>query len=209
MKNTFGLDGDQIKGSKTQFDRARAIATGKSPSLSKLGDALLAIDYLMAQGGFVECSKAEFAWTMGWTLGTGRDEKPDRRRVEDVCNLTRDQELFPEYGAALGGFVIAYAPSQGGMSLVDPTGEIPLHHLVHILLGDMQKQQAAKTINRRRQPTWRTAGDSATVNGDVELARLFYQAENEIATTGFVSDSVVGSCFKVARSRGLFESEAK
>lgn len=192
-----------IKDVPASYERAQAVARGRVPNLSILGCALQAINYLMEHDGFVECSKAEFAWKMGWIIGEGRDEKPNRRLVEDVCNLTRDQELFPEYQEALQGFVIAYAPSEGGMSLVDPTGDIPLHLLTHLLLGDLQKQQAMKTMNRRRLSMWRAAGDSATFGGDGELSRLFHQAENEINLQGFVSDSVTGSLFKVAATRGL------
>jgi hypothetical protein len=165
--------------------------------------AMQAIEKLMDSGGFISDTKAQFALRMGWTIPNGGKDEPDRRRVENICNLTRDQHEWPEIADMLGGYVIAYAPNQGGMSLIDPTGDMPLDHLTHILLGDLQKQQGIKTINRRRLPTWKTAGESAAAQGDNEMARLFWQAEGEINKAGFVSDSVIGDIFKAARVRDL------
>lgn len=164
-----------------------------------------AIDYLIGRDGFWEGSKGAFAEEMGWLK---RDGHPDRSLVEAVCNLTRDQERSPQYVRdQLAGFVVAYSPSQGGMTLIDPeSGEMPLQHYVHILVGDMQRQRQHMTENRRRLPTWKTAGKVAANGNDQALARLCWQAENEIDRSGFVDEHTVSEMFKVFRSRGLVAS---
>jgi hypothetical protein len=161
-----------------------------------------AIDFLIDRDGFWEGPKADFAKEMGWLKRNGY---PDRHLVEEVCNLTRDQERKPKYVRdQLAGFVVAYSPSQGGMTLIDPeSGEMPLQHYVHILVGDMQRQRQHMTENRRRLPTWKTAGKVAANGNDQELARLCWQAENEIDKSGFVDESTISDMFKVFRSRGL------
>jgi hypothetical protein len=165
-----------------------------------------AIELLIDQGGFVPDTKQQFALRMGWTIpGHGSIDKPNTRLVEDICNFTRDQAHHPGASEFLGGFVIAYAPTLGGISLVDPTGEIPLSHIVHQLAGDMHQQKSIKTINRRRLPMWHAAGESAMANDDRELARLFHQAEHDIKSTGFVSDVVLGDLFKALSARSLLE----
>jgi hypothetical protein len=170
-----------------------------------------AIECLIDHGGFVADSKAQFALRMGWTTrGTGGVDEPDRRMVENICNLTRDTAYdpteWPAAAEALAGYVIAYSPSIGGMTLIDPKGDLTLDHLTHILLGDLQKQKATKTINKRRLPSWKAAGDNAAAGGDLDMARLFWQAENEIKQTGFVSDQVIGQIFSTADSRGLLST---
>jgi hypothetical protein len=166
------------------------------------------IDFLMARDGFWEGSKAAFAEEMGWFR---RDGAPDREMVEAVCNLTRDQDQQPQYAQdQLAGFIVAYSPSQGGMTLLDPeSGEMPLQHYVHILAGDMQRQRQHMTENRRRLPTWKTAGRIAANGKDQDLARLCWQAENEIDRSGFVDDHTVSEMFKVFRTRGLVASSSK
>jgi hypothetical protein len=176
----------------------------KALNLTVLQKAIDAIEYLMQHGGFTDCTKAQFALKMGWVLRLRNDE-PDRRLVEDVCNLTRDQDQYPVAAETLGGYVISYAPSRGGMLLIDPTGEQPLHHQLHMLTGDLQKQQMIKTMNRRRLPTWKAAGEAASNTDDRELARLLWQAENEISSTGFVSDSLIAQFFQAMRTRSVLE----
>lgn len=170
-----------------------------------------AIDALMEHGGFIADSKAQFALRMGWVKpGVGGVDEPDRRLVEDVCNLTRDlahdPQAWPEAADLLAGYVIAYAPNSGGMTLIDPDGDQPLHHLTHILLGDLQKQQQIKTINRRRLPSWSAAAQNAFNAGDFDLARLFSQSEDQIKRIGFVEDQTINAIFQVADSRGLLRA---
>src|SRR5437870_1873477 len=72
------------------------------------------IDFLIGRDGFWEGPKAAFAHQMGWFK---RDGSPDRHLVEEICNLTRDQEREPPYvREQLAGFVVAYSPNQGGMT---------------------------------------------------------------------------------------------
>lgn len=167
-----------------------------------------AIEFLMDRGGFFPYSKNQFALVMGERFGRAwlmMDDGPDRRLVEDVCNLTRDQFQDPMVELVLGGYVVSYSPSQGGMTLVDPTGEQPLDHLVHMLTGDLQRDQAIRTQLRRRLPTWKTAGANAAKNDDNELARLCWQIESEIDGTGHVSETLQAQWFQMMRVRGLFE----
>jgi hypothetical protein len=171
-------------------------------SVRTLLDAEKARDFLIDRGGFWAGTKAQFAFAMDWVT---RENDPDRRRVEEVCNLTRDQEhLAPHVQETIGGFVIAYSPSQGGMVLIDPAGDdMPVEHYMHILAGDIARQQQHKTENRRRLPTWKKAGQAAANSGDHELARLCWQAEHEIDKTGFTSDTLHSDYFKVLIARGF------
>lgn len=172
------------------------------PSDGLVRAAQKAIEYLIDHDGFVECTKQQFGLIMGWHFRDGNRDKGNERYVQDVCNVTRDQDKWPEVAEALGGYVVSYAPNKGGLSLVDPTGELPLEHLVHILVGDIQKQQGIKTTNRRRLPTWKALGSSAFNAGDQELSRLAFQAEQDIDSTGFVGESLVVALHKVVASRG-------
>ncbi|MGH8872583.1 MAG: hypothetical protein ACRDWS_11460 [Acidimicrobiia bacterium] len=145
---------------------------------------------------------------MGWTKGTGREEKPDRLRVERACNLTRDQDTFPEeYGIqdTLGGYVVAYAPNTGGMTLLGEGVDIDGRMYVHVLTGDLQKQQAMKTMNRRRLPMWRKVGEAFAANGDIEMSRLFFQAEDQIEREGAVDDPTVAKIFSTLVAHGIVE----
>lgn len=175
--------------------------------VSLLPFAQAAVQELISCNSFFNGTKNEFALRMGWVKPNGAIDEPDRRRVEDVCNLTRDQDDLPSFVAeALGGFVITYAPNQGGMLLIDPSGDMPFQHLAHMLFGDLQKQQNIKTINRRRQPDWKKAGNAAMNSGDGEMAQLFWVAADQIDRTGFVSDSTLANIFKTAHVRGLLQS---
>lgn len=154
----------------------------------------------MSRGGFYEGSKNNFAFVMEWVDRAG---KADRARVEGMCNLTRDQDQWDWVKSSLSGFRVSYAPSQGGMTLIDPEGELPLDHMYHVLAGDLQRQQSARTTNLRRIPTWKEVGQRAAAAGDMDLARLWWQGENEIETTGFVSGTVSGKIMQALAARGF------
>ena len=150
----------------------------------------------------VRHQKTVFAFALDWRMPNGKDA--DVRKVQDVCTLTRDQGELPEWmQEELAGYIIAYAPSQGGMVLIDPaSSDMPLHHYVHILYGDLARQQQHKT----GEPTPPPMGGSRQIafpSGDQDLARLCAQAEDQINRTGFVIDSTVQEFFKVVTSRGL------
>jgi hypothetical protein len=166
-----------------------------------------AIEYLMDNQGFVPDTKEQFAIKMGWVTGRPPTESPDRQRVEMVANLTRDAEQSPEgYPAwvvsALGGFVIAYSPNTGGLALIGEGVEIDAREFIHILTGDLQAQQRVKQVNRRRLPTWNRVARAYADGGDIGMAMLLAKGENEIATTGMVSDQIVGEVYKTARTLG-------
>ncbi len=155
--------------------------------LTALERAVKAIEELIACHGFWEGTKDQFAIKMGW---------PGRRAVEDVQRVTQDQDHHPAALELLGGFRISYAPSKGGMLLLAPDGDLPLAHHLHFLAGDLQRQQAEKTVLRRRIPNWKTAGDQAANEGLIELARICWQATNELERQGFVTDHLVAEFFK-------------
>lgn len=168
-------------------------------NLTTLRRADQAIQTLIDCNYFFEGTKNQFAIKMNWYLGS----KPDRRLVEDVCNLTRDQDLYPPAKELLGGFTICYSPSKGGLLLQDPDGDLPLDHQLFRLSGDLQAQQKIKTINRRRLPSWKVAAEQAFKTGDLEVSRICWQAANDIEHTGFVSDHLIAEFFKTAAARGL------
>lgn len=162
---------------------------------------------LIEEDGFVDCTKNEFAELMyertrrpQWLK---KDGSPNRSLVEDVCNLTRDQDAWPEVATELSGYRVVYAPSKGGMVLIGADGEMKLEHLVRMLWGDARRQQEAKTVGRRRVSSWRTAAQMASRSGDLDLGLLMAQMENEVNTTGFVSDSLYTEFEAALRKRGI------
>lgn len=165
-----------------------------------------AIDYLMGENGHTTLTKSDFAVVMAtrhgrvWLKGDGTG---NRRLVEDVCNLTRDQ-ADDEYASAICcGFVVSYAPNLGGMTLLDPSGEMALDHMLHMLSGDIQVQQKAKTTNRRRVSYWNAAGHQAFNSDEHELGRVAFQIEREIDATGMASDSLVAEFLRLISDRGF------
>ena len=192
-----------------RYEKAKSMTRRGVPSLQLIRDAKVAVEYLIDQGGFTACTKEEFALKMGWTIGLGRDERADRRRVEDICNLTRDQDEWPEAAGVLGGYVIAYAPSEGGMSLLGDGVDIDARMYVHLLTGDLQKQEMTKTMNRRRQPMWRKVAEAFAGHGEVALARLFFQAEDQIKGQGVVNSDLVGEIYKSLIASGHLESSQR
>lgn len=168
--------------------------------LALLQRAKEAIEYLMEQNGHVTLSKGEFAYVMGERYGKvwlRSDGSGNSSLVGGVCTLTREQEAFPLASSLLAGMVVAYAPSIGGMTLLDPSGEPSLDHLLHMLAGDMQAQQKHKTVNRRRVTYWDSGSKGAITHGHMELGLLMGQIKHEIDTTGFASDSLVADFFKL------------
>lgn len=164
-----------------------------------------AIEMLMEHDGHTTLTKYEFCEVLAHRYGNvwrKMDKTPNRRLVEDVCNLTRDQALDPVAAELFAGYVVAYAPNLGGMTLLDPNGEMRLDHLLHLLHGDMQRQQAEKTVIRRRIPSWEAASRSAIKSGDIDLGLLLSQMQNEISSNGFVSDSLVAEFLKLVHQRG-------
>ena len=153
-----------------------------------------ALEYLIECSGHTELSKREFAGVMAarhgrpWLLKNGN---PNRALVEQVMNATRDQDVDPLAREMFGGLVVAYAPNTGGLTLVDPNGEMALPHQLHMLAGDVSIQQKAKTTLRRRLPTWKAAAFAAMSAGDFDLGRLLSQIENEIDTNGVASDTLI------------------
>jgi hypothetical protein len=123
--------------------------------------------------------------------------------VEEVCTLTRDQADDPELRGMFGGYVICYAHNQGGLYLSDLDGDLPPEYMHHKIWGDLQRQQQTRTENQRRLSMWQASGVQAANHGEQGLARLFWQGEHDIRTTGFVSGTVLGDLMKAFASRGI------
>lgn len=159
-----------------------------------------AIEYLIECNCLTNLSKRDFAAVMAprygrvWLYGDGTGND---RLVSDVCNLTRDQAEDPYAAALFGGFTVTYAPNLGGMALFDPEGELSFDALIHMLSGDMQRQQSAKTINRRRIANWNAVGHQALSNGNPDLGRISFQIEREIEANGVASDSLVAEFLRL------------
>lgn len=166
----------------------------RSRTLESYRRAEEAIEYLMEQGCITDLSKRDFATVMAARYGKmwlRTDGTGDARLVGEVCNLTRDQAGDTLAASMFGGFVVTYAPSIGGMVLFDPQGEMSFEGLLHMLSGDIQRQQAAKTTNRRRVANWNAVGHQALTNGHADLGRICFQIEREIEAGGVASDSLV------------------
>ncbi len=198
----------------TRYENAREranvrVAGSLTPyTIDLVNDAISAIGYLMQHGGFTPLTKDQFAVKMDWVSD---DLKPNRRLVESVCNLSRDVEDTPDgypdwVVAQLGGYVIAYAPSDGGMCLLGEGVDIDARMFVHLITGDLQKQQAMKTMMRRRLPMYKKVVQAFADAGQWGLAKALAKGENEVETAGMVSDHVVGEVFKAAREIGVIES---
>jgi hypothetical protein len=168
-----------------------------------------AVEELIGHGGYIPDTKAQFALRMGWVKrGSGAVDEPDVRLVENICNLTRDlahdPESWPTGAELLAGYVIAYAPNKGGMTLIDPTsGDVPLAHMAHVLAGDIQKQKSVQTIHRRRQPTWAAAAAAAFSGGDIDLGRALDRGHDEIVKSGMLTDQTANLIYRLLDSRGL------
>lgn len=175
-------------GSPPPYQRSATLTAYTWDAIKMLGDA----------GGFVPDTKTQFAFRMGWFT---RNANPHVRRVEDICNMTRD--LAYEQDETFCFNVIEYSPIVGGMHLTDPTKVIEPAHLFHALVGDMQRQQQAITQNRRRQPMWEQAGNAFANSGELDMAKLMWEANNEIKNQGWISGSTIGQVFRHARDRGL------
>jgi len=166
-----------------------------------------AIEFLMENDGFYPSHKGAFAQAMydrtkrsHWLRNDGF---PNRQLVADVCNFMRDQHQWPEVEAILGGYMVVYAPNSGGMTLVGSHGEMKQEHLLHMLGGDMARQQQAKTTNRRRVAGWKTGANQACQAGQIELGLLMGQIQNQIDATGFATDSLVAEFYKELGKLGI------
>lgn len=148
-----------------------------------------AIEFLMECNGHTTLTKQEFAEALAVRFSS--EWKRGRKLVEEVCTLTRDQDQDPYAASICGGYVIAYAPNIGGMTLLDPSGNLSFKHLLHMLAGDLSQQQKAKTVNRRRVNDWNALGHQALNSMQPDLGRIAFQIEREIEATGFVSDLLV------------------
>jgi len=153
------------------------------------------IGYLFENNCATDLSKNEFAIALAaryghrtWLLGDGTG---NGKLVTEVCALTRDQALDPSAADICAGFQVTYSPNLGGMVLVDPTGEMSIEASLHILKGDLQRQQVTKTVNRRRVSNWNAVGHQALSSGLPDLARIAFQIEREIDSSGVCSDSLV------------------
>lgn len=158
-----------------------------------------AISFLMECNGHTPLTQGEFATALQHRFGNAWS----RQLLKDVMTLTRDQDIDEEAREELGGYVISYAPNFGGLTLLDPTGEMPLDSLLHMLSGDIQRQQVTKTVNRRRLNSWRAAAQNAMRSGDFDLGAVLNKIENEIERTGFASDSLVDDFLKVLSAREI------
>ena len=187
-------------GKRTHFHDNGPQREPRRPSIQQIQRANQAIETLIDCHYKWNGTKEQFAIKMGWYEGP--DHHPSRRMVEEACTITRDQNDWPDIRADLGGLIIAYAPEEGGMILIDWSGDMPLEHQVHFLIGDAQRQQQHKTENRRRIPTWEAAGNAAVMMNDPELAQLFFAGKNEVERSGFITDLTSRKLFQAIAARG-------
>jgi hypothetical protein len=172
---------------------------------STYADASRAVEVLIDNGNFLPDTKEQFALRMEWLRprGVGAIDFGDARRVDNVCTLLRD--LAAEDSAVFGGMTIAYSSNIGGMNLIDPDSPPTPLGLSHVLAGDLQRQQVIKTTNRRRIPTWRQCGQAWASVGDHDMARLFWNGENEIKSTGFVTELTHVEICRALQARGMMQ----
>lgn len=177
---------------KSKGDRRQTRSLARR--LADIDRAEQLIEWLMDNNGHVQASKKDIAYLLGQRYGYGWlnvDGSPDRRRVEDACNLTRDQDDDPTVAARLGGYVVSYAPSRGGLILITPTGEMDLAQQVHMLDGDLQQQKKIGTILRRRVADWRAARKQAAIAGHHDLAAVMSKIEDQIDRGAFVETALI------------------
>lgn len=180
-----------------------------SPRFGTHQAAVKAIEFLIQQESFYPGTKRQFAFAMNWYQPDGKSA--DVRRVQDVCKHTRDQENLPGWMQdELAGMVIAYAPIKGGMTLIDPSdgSNLDLHHYVHLLAGDLTRQQQHRTENRGRLAMWSALTTAAFSAGYQRLAKLSAQAEDQIKQNGEVSESTTEEFMKELALLGFFGEAA-
>lgn len=179
-----------------------------SPRFSIHQAAVKAVEFLIQQESFYPGTKRQFAFAMGWYQPDGKSA--DVRRVQDVCKHTRDQEDLPDWmQQELAGMVIAYAPIKGGMTLIDPSGgSLDLHHYIHLLAGDLARQQQHRTENRGRLAMWKALTNDAFTAGYQGLARISAQAEAQIKQNGEVSEATTEEFMKELAVLGFFGDAA-
>jgi hypothetical protein len=167
-----------------------------------------AIGLLMECNGHTELTKTEFAGVLAerhggaWMTAKGL---PNRRLVDEVCALSKDQFLPDKKHVhdELAGYVIAYSPTIGGMTLIDATGEMALDHMLHLLAGDLLRQRNIVTMMRRRADVWHALAKQALAHGDIDLGLLAGQIENEINRTGYVGEGLAQEFIELVEVRGI------
>lgn len=191
--------------------RGRRAAVEHRTKLSLYERARELIEYLVENDGHVACTKQDLAVLLSQRFNTLQwltlDGRGDRRLVETVCNLTRDQADDPVTQSICAGYVAAYAPNAGGLTLVDESGEMPPHMALHMLQGDLNRQLAAKTTWRRRLPYWKAAAKQAALSSDADLARILWRIHDKIEETGFSTDDLVREYADALVSRGFGSSD--
>lgn len=146
-------------------------------------------------------TKAQLACVLGGEFLDYRGAIPDPRvdRIEEAAAYTKDR---PE---EFSGMVIAYAPNDGGVAVVDPDmpADLPPQMLVSIVRGDMARQQQQETEMRRRIPIYQAWATSCSRSGDYELASILTKCEHEIDTDGRVRQLTRTDLFKALGARNL------
>lgn len=191
----------------THRNRSKRIALEQRTRLSLYERTRELIEYLVENDGHVAVTKEDLAVLLSERFNTRQwltlEGRGDRRLVEQVCNLTRDQHEDPVTGSICAGFVAAYSPNAGGLTLVDESGDMPPHMALHMLQGDLSQQQKSKTVWRRRLPYWAAAAKQAALNGDSELSRVLWRIHDKIQETGFTPDDLIGEYADALVKRGL------
>lgn len=183
------------------FEYSRQVAQGKKPNLTVLDRAEMAILYLHDHNGWLpSCTREDFAKRMNWLRPDG---EPDRRMVEHVFTMTREQHRWEEVASRLGGYVIAYAETVGGVAFVGSDGLPILPAMVHILRGDAVRDQTARTENARRLPTLRKLAEGAANDKEFDLWRIFNRAYMDVERDGFYSTDVAAELDAYVKAHGL------
>lgn len=152
------------------------------------------IEFLMEHDGATPLTAREFAGALAARYGrrwTTMNGEPNKELLKQVKQLMHDQHLDAEVNAQLGGYMLDYSPTGGGMVLIGALGEMKQDHLLHMLAGYLHRQLSISTILRRSTAQFRVAGEQAHRSGDFRLTNVLSKIEDQIDRQGAVDLSTI------------------
>lgn len=158
-------------------------------------DAVALIDFLLQRGGKTDLPAEKLAEALGWEQRLGSARMVDMGRFQRARNHVKDGTA--KDGQPCTGFRLHYRTSarDNEWMLIDPSGSLDHHREVAVrdLIGDLQQQVAARTINGRRIVAGHAVGDMALQQdpSDVQGYQLMTRYVMEIERFGAASDGTI------------------
>lgn len=164
------------------------------------------IEFLMDNDGHSPLTAGEFAGALAARYGrvwTRMDGTPNRQLLTEVKQLMHDQHQDPEAFGQLGGFMLDYSPTAGGLTLIGALGEMKHEHLLHLLAGYLHQQRSISTILRRAVAQFRTAAEQAARADDFLLTSVLSKIEDQVDRQGSVDLTLIEEFERLIAERGV------